>query len=62
MPFAGTLDLGGCVDVRAWPHLGLPRWLRVFICIVVLADAVAFVGRGSRVSVRAHDLRCLPRW
>ena len=27
-------------EIRSWPIWELPRWLRAFICIVVLADAV----------------------
>ena len=46
-------DIGG---IGAWPIWGLPRWLRAFVWIVVLADAVVLAVAASRVSIRAHDL------
>jgi len=41
---------------RAWPLWECQPWLRVFVCIVVLADAVVLAVAASRVSIRAHDL------
>ena len=40
----------------SWPIWALPRWLRTFVCAVVLADAVFLATAASRVSIRAHDL------
>ena len=40
----------------SWPIWALPRWLRTFICLVVLADAVFLAVAASRVSIHTHDL------
>ena len=63
MPFAGrgggawaSGGIGGIGGIGAWPIWELPRWLRAFICIVVLADAAFLAAAASRVTIRAHDL------
>ena len=66
MPFAGcgggawasgeSGELGELGEFGSWPIWALPRWLRAFICLVVLADAVFLAVATSRVSIHAHDL------
>ena len=56
MPFAGCGAKLGIRAPGAWPIWELPRWLRAFIGIVVLANAVFLAIVASRVSIRAHDL------
>ncbi len=51
-----SAGIRGIGRIGAWPIWKLPRWLRAFVCIVVLADAVVLAAAASRVSIRAHDL------
>ena len=48
--------LGEPGHLGGWPIWALPRWLRAFVSIVVLADAVFLAVAVSRVSIRVHDL------
>ncbi len=48
--------MGRIGAIGSWPIWELPRWLRAFVCTVVLADAVVLAAAASRVSIRAHDL------
>ncbi len=41
---------------RSWPIWALPRWLRTFVCTIVLANAVFLATAASRVPIRGHDL------
>jgi len=52
----GIGPIGGIGRIGSWPIWKLPRWVRAFICIVVLADAVVLAAAASRVSIRVHDL------
>ena len=47
---------GPSMSIRSWLIWQNPRWLRAFVCTVVLADAAFIVAAASRVPVRAHDL------
>ena len=47
---------GGIGAWRSWPIWALPRWLRTFVCTIVLADAVSLATAASRVPIRGHDL------
>jgi diguanylate cyclase (GGDEF)-like protein len=42
--------------VRDWPVWTLPRWLIVFVVVVVAADAAGIAFAASRASLRVHDL------
>jgi diguanylate cyclase (GGDEF)-like protein len=44
------------IDLRSWPIWELPRWLVVFVSLVVLGDAVALVAGASTVTIHLHDL------
>ena len=56
MGIRGMGRIGEIGRIRSWPIWTLPRWLRAFICLVVLANAVFLAVAASRVSIHAHDL------
>jgi diguanylate cyclase (GGDEF)-like protein len=43
-------------SVRAWPVWKLPRFLAIFIAVVVLTDIAAIAVSAASLSVHAHDL------
>ena len=44
------------IDPRSWPIWELPRWLIVFVSVVVLGDAAALAVGASTVTIHLHDL------
>ncbi len=47
---------GRIAGPRSWPAWELPRWVAVFVTLVVLTDAVVLAAAASRVRVQGHDL------
>jgi diguanylate cyclase (GGDEF)-like protein len=47
---------GRVSGVRSWQVWALPRWLAIFVIVVIAADALVIAVLGAYMPVRAHDL------
>ena len=47
---------GRIAGPRSWPIWELPRWVAVFVILVVLTDAVVLAVAASQVRIQGHDL------
>ncbi len=51
-----SIGRGRITGPRSWPIWELPRWVVVFIILVVLTDAVVLAVEASKVRIQVHDL------
>ena len=51
-----SIGRGRITGPRSWPIWELPRWVVVFVILVVLTDAVVLAVEASKVRIQVHDL------